>query len=153
LKYSFDFTIDGEACQTWCDPENNRVCFDCGNLAEFLNQLTLKIDRAIKQCESKSEIDILDVRKFALKHIEAMIRVEKELQGAPDSERHFELLNSKPVDVEKLSDEERCMFEVLEEQLEKAESDGAVGEGVVGDRVYTITKEMVEAKMREKKQH
>jgi hypothetical protein len=152
LKYSFDFTIDGDACRTWYDPEKDVACFDCGDAGEELYQLSREIERAIKECESKSCIDILELRKFALKHIKAMIRVEKELQNAPASERRWEVLKSKPLDLDKLSLEEQCIWEVAQEQIEKAENEGAVGNGAPGDITYTVTKEMVEAKMREKTQ-
>jgi hypothetical protein len=94
----------------------------------------------------------LELRKFALKLIQAMIRVEKELQNAPASERRWEVLKSKPLDLDKLSLEEQCIWEVAQEQIEKAENEGAVGNGAPGDITYTVTKEMVEAKMREKTQ-
>jgi hypothetical protein len=144
LKYSFDFSIAGAACRTWYDPEKDGAYFDCGDGGESLFQLTREIERAIEECGSKSDIDILDLRKFVFKHVQAMIRVEKELQRTPASERHWKVLDAKPIDLEKLSLEKQCLLEVLHEQVEKAESEGTVGDG------YTITKEMVDAKMREK---
>jgi hypothetical protein len=154
LKYTFDFSIDGEACRTWYDPEKNVACFDCvDDAGESLFQLTREIERAIKDCESKSDLDILDLRKFALKHVQAMIRVEKELQRTPASKQHWKVLNTRPLDSQNLSLENQCLLEVLQEQVEKAESEGAVGDGAPGESVYTVTKEMVEAKMREKTQH
>ena len=96
------------------------------------------------------EVDVLDVRKFACKHLQALIRVEKELQRSPMSERRYEVLDSKPLDLEKLSFEEQCMFEVVQEQLEKQKT--TFDENGLGDVTHTITKEMVEAKMRDKSQ-
>jgi hypothetical protein len=148
LKYSFDFTIDGKACRTWYDPENDLECFDCGDAAEFLYQLTQKIEKSIAECGAKLEVDVLDVRKFAFKHLQALIRVEKKLQRSPMSERRYEVVDSKPLDMEKLSFEEQCMVEVMQEQLEKQKT--TFDENGLGDVTHTITKEMVEAKMREK---
>jgi hypothetical protein len=153
LKYSFDFAIDGEAHRAWYDPGEDAALFDCGDAGESLFQLTREIEKALEQCGSKSDIAIIDLRKFALKHVQAMIRVDEELQRTPASERHWKVLNATPVDLEKLSLEEQCLLEVLREQVDKAESEGAVGEGAPGEKVYYITKEMVEAKMREKAQH
>jgi hypothetical protein len=148
LKYSFDFTIDEVPCRTWYDPENDVSCFDCGDAGEQLHQLTQHVEQCIKECGAASEIDTFDLRKFACKHLQAMIKVEKELQCAPASEHRWEALNMTPLDLEKLSLEEQCMFEVVQEQLEKQKT--TFDENGFGDVTYTITKEMVEAKMREK---
>jgi hypothetical protein len=102
-KYSFHFKIDGDACRTWFDPEKDLAFFDCGDTGEQLYELSREIERVIEECVSKTSIDILDLRKFALKHIQAMIRVEKELQKAPASERRWEVVKSKPIDLDKLS--------------------------------------------------
>jgi hypothetical protein len=146
LKYSFGFTVDGEAYRIWHNPEKEVVCFDCGDAGELLYQLTREIELAVKQCGARSDIDVLDLRKFACKHLQAMIKVEKELQRAPASERHCKVLNSEPVDVEKLSLEEQCVLEVLQEQIEK------VDDGMLDGATCTITKEMVDAKMGDKSQ-
>jgi hypothetical protein len=103
-----------------------------------------EIELAVKQCDAGRDIDVPDLRKFACKHLQAMIKVEKELQRAPASDCHCKVLNSEPVDVEKLPLEEQCVMEVLQGQIEKA---GGAFDGAT----YTITKEMVDAKMREKK--
>jgi hypothetical protein len=148
LKYSFGFTIDGDAYRTWQDPEKEVVCFDCGDVGEQLHQLTQQIEQSINECGANSEIDTFDLRKFACKHLQAMIKVEKELQCAPASEHRWEVLNTTLLDLEKLSLEEQCMFEVVQEQLEKQKT--TFDENGLGDVTYTVTKEMVEAKMREK---
>jgi hypothetical protein len=147
-KYSFDFTFDGKTWRTWYDPENEAICFDCGDAAEELHQLVQKIDDALADCEAKLEVDVLDARKFAFKHLQAMIKVEKELQRSPMSERRYEVVESKPLDMEKLSFEQQCIAEVMREEIEKQKT--TFDENGVGDVTYTITKEMVEAKMREK---
>jgi hypothetical protein len=151
-KYSFNYKIDGEARHTWYDSNTSEVGFDDGKGAEELFNLTEEIDRVIRESHSKADIDVLDLREFACKHLRAMIKVEQELQRAPASERCYKASNVKPMDMDKLSLEEQCVLEVLQEQLEKAESEGAVGEGAPGEKVYTITKEMVDAKMQGKEQ-
>jgi hypothetical protein len=80
-----------------------------------------------------------------------MIKVGQELQRAPVSERCFEVLDSKPVDMETLSLEEQCFYELVQEQLESTEQ-GAAVDGLRDDVTYTVTPEMIEAKMKEKMQ-
>jgi hypothetical protein len=72
--------------------------------------------------------------------------VQQELRRAPTSERRFELLESNPMDLQGCSIEEQCLFEVLQEQCEKAEAAGGELDGVVME----LTQEMIDAKMREK---
>jgi hypothetical protein len=150
-KYSFNYKIDGEACHTWYDSNTGKVGFDYEEEAEELFNLTEEIDRVIRESHSKADIDVLDLRKFACKHLRAMIKVEQELQRAPASERCYKASNVKPIDMDKLSLEEQCVLEALQEQIEKANPPGS-NECRPDDVTYTITKEMVEAKMAEKAQ-
>jgi hypothetical protein len=100
-KYSFHFKINGDACLTWYDPEKDQLAFfNCGDDGEPLRQLAREIERAIEECESKTSIDVLDLRKFACKHLQAMVKVEKELQKAPASERRWEVVKSTPIDLD-----------------------------------------------------
>ncbi len=78
-----------------------------------------------------------------------MMKVEEELRRAPLSERNYEVLDSKPIDMKGLSLEEQCILEVIQEQREKA-NQVAIGNGTPDDVTHTITVEMVEAKMKEK---
>jgi hypothetical protein len=82
-KYSFNYTINGTACRTWYDSDEEVAHFDGGNAGEFLFQLTMEIERSIEECGAKSGIDIHDLRKFALKHVQAVIRVDNGLRRAP----------------------------------------------------------------------
>lgn len=82
-EYAFNFTIDGAPCRTWYDPEKEVAHFDAGDAGESLFQLMIEIERSLEECFEKSDVDILDLRKFALKHLQAMIRVTKKLQRAP----------------------------------------------------------------------
>jgi hypothetical protein len=82
-EYAFNFTIDGAPCRTWYDPEKEVVHFDAGDAGESLFQLMIEIERSIEKCFEKSDVDHLDLRKFALKHLQAMIRVGKKLQRVP----------------------------------------------------------------------
>ena len=60
-------------------------------------------------------------------------------------------LDSKPADISGLRLEEQCLFEVIQEQSEKA-NQAAVANGTPDDVTYKVTAEMVEAKMKEKMQ-
>jgi hypothetical protein len=118
--------------------------FDCGDAGESLFQLKQEIEQSIKQCYAKLDINLLDLRKFVFRHLQAMIKVEKELERSPVSERSYKLV--KPVDVEKLSLKGQCFYELFQEQLDKHTADGTGGDVI-------ITEEMIEAKMREKTLH
>jgi hypothetical protein len=139
-KYSFDFKIDGMACPTWYDPQRKKkLCFECSDAAELFD-LTQEVELGISQ--SKFGFATLDVRKFLCKHLQAMIKVEQELQRAPASECHYEVSDLKPVDMDKLSLEDQCLFEVIQEQSEKA-NQAAAANGTPDDVKYEVTKEMV----------
>jgi hypothetical protein len=147
-RYSFKYKIDGTAYTVSYDPQKGEL-LSCDEHGELFD-LAQEIEHVIT--ELKHDFDIFDVRRFLCKHLQAMIKVGQELQHAPASERRYEVLNSKPVDMENFSLEGQCVLEVLQEQVEKAVDGGAVGDGVPSDVTYTATKEMVEAKMREKTQ-
>jgi hypothetical protein len=102
-------------------------------------QLTKKIARSIKECGSKSGIDILYLWKFAFEHVQAMSQAMIRM-------RLREIITTKPTEIEKLSLEEKCLLEVMQEVIV------GIGKGEVGDVPYTVTKEMVDAKIREKTQ-
>jgi hypothetical protein len=126
-----------------------REILSCDEHGELFD-LAQEIEHVIR--EFRRDFSIFDVRRFLCKHLQAMIKVGQALQHEPASERRYEVLNSKPVDMENLSLEEKCLYEVLQEEVKKAVDDGAVGDGAPSDVTYTITKEMVEAKMRERTQ-
>ena len=133
-----DFIIAKEVYGTWYDLQQKH--FDSSDVAgECVIQLTKKIARSIKECGSRSGIDILCLWKFVLEHVkfgtQAMI-----------SRRLQEVLTAKPTEIEKLSFEEKCLLEVMQEVI------GAIGDGEMGGVPYTVTKEMVDAKIREKTQ-
>jgi hypothetical protein len=138
-KYSFRFEIDGIACRAGYDPDKNEFDIEgsSGNRAELL-ELAGKIEVILRG--SKPELDRLDLYRFLYKHLRAMMKVEQELQRAPLSERRFELLDWNPIDKKGVPLEEQCLFELIEEQIDRMSDD-------VTD---TITAEMVEAKMKEK---
>ena len=126
-KYSFKFTVDGVDCRVWQHPDDNTYrYFDCGNAAELFSELTAQIEQAIKGCGSKTHIDILDLRKFAIKHIQAMIKVEEALEEAPESERQYKLLNLRLIDRESLSPAEQCALEVMKEGREELKKLGTI---------------------------
>jgi hypothetical protein len=65
--------------------------------------------------------------------------------------RSYEVLDSKPIDMEGMSLEKQCLVEVIEEQNEKA-IQLAIANGTPDHVTYTLTPEMLEAKMKEKMQ-
>jgi hypothetical protein len=99
LKYSVGFTMAGEAYRAWYDPKTETLNFDCDpeDAVEFF-ELAEEIDRIIDERYSNSDIDILDLRQFACNHLKALIRVHKELQRAPASERRYKVQTSQPID-------------------------------------------------------
>jgi hypothetical protein len=136
-----DFIISKEVYRNWYDLQQKHFDSSASSdvAGECVFQLTKKIARSIKECGSKSGIDILCLWKFASEHVQfgaqAMISV-----------RLREVLTTKPTEIEKLSFEEKCLLEVMQEVIL------GIGDGVVGDVPYTVTKEMVGAKIREKTQ-
>ena len=92
LNYSFGFTLHGVACRSWFDPEKDEACFDCDDTAEGLFHLAQDLERLIDKSDLLSRVDLLELRKYLCKHLQAMIKVERELHC---SKRRYELLNSK----------------------------------------------------------
>jgi hypothetical protein len=92
LNYSFGFTLHGVACRSWFDPETDEACFDCDDTAEGLFHLAQDLERLIDKSDLLSRVDLLELRKYLCKHLQAMIKVERELHR---SKRRYELLNSK----------------------------------------------------------
>jgi hypothetical protein len=146
-NYAFMYKIDGFAHSVRYDPQKEvLLSYD---KHDKLFDLAQEIELLIR--DSKADFDIFEVRRFLCKHLQAMIKVGQELQRAPVSERCFEVLDSKPVDMETLSLEEQCFYELVQEQLESTEQ-GAAVDGLRDDVTYTVTPEMIEAKMKEKMQ-
>jgi hypothetical protein len=79
-----------------------------------------------------------------------MIEVETELLDSPVAECQRELLNSKPVDMDKLSLEEQWLLELMKEEAEKANEFGV--NGTPKDVYYTLTPDMLNARLESKKQ-
>ena len=79
-----------------------------------------------------------------------MIEVETELLDSPVAECQRELLNSKPVDMDKLSLEEQWLLELMKEEAEKANESGV--NGTPNDVYYKITPDMVNARLEAKQE-
>jgi hypothetical protein len=149
-KYSFKFTVDGVDCRVCQDPDNNNYrYFDCGNAAELLSELAAQIEQSIKGCGSKTHIDILDLRKFAIKHIQAMIKVEQAFEEAPESERQYKMLNLRLIDRESLSPAEQCALEVMKEGGKELKKLGTII-GMPDDEIVDVDTQTILAKQREK---
>jgi hypothetical protein len=138
---NIEFVIDEEVWRTWYDLQQKHLeSSDCSDVAgECVFQLTKKIARSIKECGSKSGIDILYLWTFACEHVQAMTQ-------AMIRTRLREVLTTKLTEMEKLSFEEKCLLEVMQEVI------AGIGDGEAGGVPYTVTKEMVDAKIREKTQ-
>jgi hypothetical protein len=135
-----DFIIAKEVCHSWGDWQKHFESPEYSNVAgKCVVQLTNKIARSIKECGSKSGIDILYFWKYALEFVETGIR-------ATIYKRLREVLTAKPTEIEKLSFEEKCLLEVMQEVVV------AIGDGEMGGAPYKVTKEMVDAKIQKKMQ-
>jgi hypothetical protein len=146
-KYSFEFKIDGVASRAGYDPQKSKLYIDGPATGSEFIALAEKVEVLI---DSKADdLDPLDVRKFLCKHLRAMTKVGEAFQRAPASERRFELLDSKPIDLTGMSLEDQCILEVLQEQGEKA-NQAAIADGTPDDVTFTVTAEMVKAKLKEK---
>jgi hypothetical protein len=155
-KYSFDFKVDGASCHAAYDRQLEHFYAECPESVPEASKLADKVfglAQKVELCISKSEtgLDKIDARKFLCKHLRTMIKVDQELRRAPVSERRYEVLKSEPIDTEKLSLEEQCLLEVIQEQIDKG-NQAVPTEGTPDDVKHTVTKEMVQAKMQEKAQ-
>jgi hypothetical protein len=145
-KYSFEFKVDGVVCRVWYDQQEG-LCAKCSDTGAELLHVAEQVEEIIR--ESKCNLDRPQVRQVLCKHLRAMIKVERELQRAPASERRFKLLNAKPLDKNGMSLEDQCLLEVLQEQSEKV-NQAAAANGTPDDVKYEVTAEMVAAKMQGK---
>ena len=148
-KYSVDFEVNGKRYSAWVNPHDGGYYSDCPNpQREGLCEFVAELEQIIRQ--PKPHLDSLTVRKFLCEHLRAMIEVETELLDSPVAECQRELLNSKPVDMEKLSLEEQWLLELMKEEAEKANEAGV--NGTPNDVYYTLTPDMLNARLEAKKQ-
>jgi hypothetical protein len=81
-KYcSFGFTISGEACSMWYDPDKHDVCFDCwdDDIQESLRDFLVNLERLIYVDAEGSGITHSELKNFAFKYLKASVKVEKVL--------------------------------------------------------------------------
>jgi len=148
-RYSVDFEVNGKRYSAWVNPHDGGYYSDCPNpQREGLCEFVAELEQIIRQ--PKPHLDSLSVRKFLCEHLRAMIEVETELLDSPVAECQRELLNSKPVDMEQLSLEEQWLLELMTEEAEKANAAGV--NGTPSDVYYTLTPDILKAKMEAKKQ-
>jgi hypothetical protein len=88
-KYSFEFTIHGVKYRAWFDPKTEEICFNCGEMAEALDWLSEKISQLMLAINLSDHIDIVDLHKFACKHLEANIERLEKLKRAPISDQQY----------------------------------------------------------------
>jgi hypothetical protein len=148
-KYSVEVEVNGKRYSAWVNPHDGGFYSDCPNpQREGLYEFVAELEQIIRQ--PKPHLDSLTVRKFLCEHLRAMIEVESELLDSPVAECQSELLNSKPFDMEKLSPEEHLLFELIKEEAEKSNAAGV--NGTPTDVYYTLTPDMLKARLEAKKQ-
>jgi hypothetical protein len=148
-KYSVEVEVNGKRYSAWVNPHDGGYYSDCPNpQREGLCEFVAELERIIRQ--PKPHLDSLTVRKFLCEHLRAMIEVETELLDSPVAECQRELLNSKPVDMEKLSLEEQWLLELIKEEAEKANE--ARVNGTPTNLYYKLTPDILKARMEAKKQ-
>jgi hypothetical protein len=84
-KYSFEFTIHDVKYRAWSDPKTGKPCFDGGEKAEALVWLSEQMDGLMLAINLSDRIHIVDLHKFACKHLAANIERLEELIRAPIS--------------------------------------------------------------------
>jgi hypothetical protein len=148
-KYSVEFEVNSKRYSAWFNPQDDGFYSDCpAPQREILYGAAAELERIIRQ--PKPRLDSLTVRKFLWEHLRAMIEVETELLDNPVAECQRELLNSKPVDMEKLSLEEQWLLELIKEEAEKANE--ARVNGTPTNLYYKLTPDILKARMEAKKQ-
>jgi hypothetical protein len=148
-KYSVAFEVNGKGYSAWVNPHDGGYYSDCPNPPrEGLCEFVAELEQIIRQ--PKPHLDSLTVRKFLCEHLRAMIEVETELLDNPVAECRSELLNPKPVDMEKLSLEEQWLFELIKEEAEKANE--ARVNGTPTNLYHKITPDILKARISAKKQ-
>jgi hypothetical protein len=144
-----DFEVNGKRYSAWFNPQDDVFYSDCpAPQREILYGAAAELEQIIRQ--PKPHLDSLTVRKFLWEHLRAVIEVETELLDSPVAECQRELLNSKPVDMEKLSLEEQWLLELMKEEAEKANEFGV--NGTPTDVYYTLPPDMLKARLEAKKQ-
>jgi hypothetical protein len=137
-KYSFSFKMNGAKCH--CGNKGGKLYVqgmereprDLDVLVEGLMRLVGRM---------KAWDDELEVVEFLCKYMKMNSRITRELRRLPISEGHLEASDLRPID--NLSFEQQCLAETFVEQVDK--------DNRAGRKVHTITKEMVDAKIEEKK--
>jgi hypothetical protein len=150
-KSSFEFELEGTSCRCWFGA-SGALCFNAPSEegGKQLQKLMAEVERLIHDA-SCDDLDRLDARRFLSKLMQMQISIEEKLLKLPESQRRLVATDLRPIDIKKLSDEERCLLEVLQEQSEIAVA-AAEKDGIQKERIpLTISKDMVEAKLEEKR--
>jgi hypothetical protein len=83
-KYNFKYTMKGVTYHVWIDSKTAEKHFDAHEKLDELLELIQKVEWVIRDCDFSSDFDALEVRKFLLEHMRAMVEVGEE------SDRLFE---------------------------------------------------------------
>jgi hypothetical protein len=149
-RSSFEFEIRGESCRCWFVADGD-ICFDVPDeeSGKQLHSLIGHVERLIVKA-SRRGLKRLDFRRFLAKLMQMEISVEEELLRSLDSRYIIDPSSLRPLDAEKLSDEDRRFLEELEEQTEIAVA-AAEKDGVRKERIpLTTSIDIVTAKLEER---
>jgi phenylalanyl-tRNA synthetase beta subunit len=133
-KHSCNFEVGGEKCR--CSMGDGRLHIDGpADVIEDISALITGVNNLEKQAKEMHQVD----RAHCLyRAFEMLYKFRKELSRFAT----YELVDSEPLDLESMPLEERCLFELMSEQTEASKGDGS--------KVFTVTKKMVEARMKQK---
>src|SRR4030081_3335002 len=146
---SFEFELRGASCRCWFVADGD-ICFNAPDeeSGKQLHSLIGHVERLIDKA-SRRGLKRLDSRKFLAKLMQMEISIEEELLRSPDSQYTIDPTSLRPLDTEKLSDEDRRFLEELEEQTEIAVA-AAEKDGVRKERIpLTTSIDIVTAKLEE----
>jgi hypothetical protein len=130
-KHSCSFTCQGEKCTYGM--KDGRLGFDIPVDAQ---PDIMRVIKGAEKVERQVEnMDQLEVYELLYKVYRMKYRILKEAR----KNAVYEQIDEEPLDLENMTLEERCLLEVLQEQSERARTDGT--------NEYTITKEMLDNKI------
>jgi hypothetical protein len=149
-KSSFEFEIRGEFCRCWLFADGD-ICFGVPDeeSGKQLHNLIRHVERLIVKA-SRPGLKRLDFRRFLAKLMQMEISIEEERLRSLDSRCVIDPSSLRPLDTEKLSDEDRRFFEALKEKTEIAIA-AAEKDGVRKERIpLTTSIDIVTAKLEQR---
>jgi hypothetical protein len=131
-RHSFSFTYQNQKCT--CGIEGGILVTDASEEARSdLGALVGGFEELEKRAGAMPEMEMLE---FLYKFFKMKYRFLREVKKCVV----FEVIDEKPLDLENMPLKDRCLYEVLEEQSERARKNGT--------DTFTITKEMLDEKIK-----